>query len=115
MRTDVHDQAEQRRRLIEIAELMLAGRTFAEIHQVIGSSLQFLLDYDEFGSFKLDPETRALRPSQFVDRAWEISRPHTFMLKQGQGIAGIVVQTGQAILCNNAHIDPRSIYPPEYR
>jgi len=115
MRADVHDQAEQRRRLIEIAALMLAGRTFGEIHQVIGGSLQILLDYDEFGSFKLDNETGELRPSQFVDGAWEISRPHAFLLREGEGVAGRVVQTGQPILRNNAHLDPVSIYPAEYR
>jgi GAF domain-containing protein len=71
-----------------------------------------LVDHDLAGIYVFDGDEKFLRPHT-LSRLTPFSRLlGKFPLTPGKGIIGTTVVTGETVLVNDAHHDPRSTYPP---
>jgi PAS domain S-box-containing protein len=106
--------AEQRQRLLQMAQSVISTLALDEVIRQTQQTLQQVLAYDFFGFYWLDEETKVLRPSLIVspERFVGAESFREFAIPSGQGLLGAVVDSGQEALINNAHLDPRSVYPP---
>jgi diguanylate cyclase (GGDEF)-like protein/PAS domain S-box-containing protein len=102
--------ADQRRRILEVAQLILAEHSIEDINQQIGRMLKELLHFDDYGLLLVNEQQTTLAPVR--DRLQAITGPRQppFILPIDQGINGVVMASGQATLINNAQRDPRSVY-----
>jgi diguanylate cyclase (GGDEF)-like protein/PAS domain S-box-containing protein len=109
-RQAIYHLAEQRRQMIDVIRELLAGRSLIEIHSRIGHLLNQILSFETVALLWHNPETHkfsSMGPSnQFIG----LLADHDFAVPQGAGLADEVIQSGQPILVNNAHLDPRSFY-----
>jgi PAS domain S-box-containing protein len=104
--------AEQRKRLLEVAQAVVSTLTLDEILPKLQRTLQELLDYDSLGVYWLDEGAGVLAPMHTAAPPWFSDQTSTWSIPLGSGIAGAVGRSGHAELVNDAHLDPRSIYPP---
>jgi PAS domain S-box-containing protein len=106
--------AEQRQRLLQMAQSVISTLALDEVIRQTQQTLQEVLAYDFFGFYWLDEETKELRPSLIVSPAAfvEAEALREWAIPPRQGLLGAVVYLGQEALINNAHLDPRSVYPP---
>jgi PAS domain S-box-containing protein len=104
--------AEQRKRLLEVAQTVVSTLTLDEILPKLQRTLQEILEYDSLGVYWLDEGAGVLSPAHTAAPTWFSDQASTWSIPLGSGIAGAVGRSGRAELVNDAHRDPRSIYPP---
>jgi len=102
----------QRAQLLEVAGWIQSTLKLDEVVRRIFESLHEVLSYDMCGIYWVDWEAKLLRPYMILGPdQW--SKPlDMWPIPLGQGITGTVAKAGQAECINNAHLDPRAIYPP---
>jgi PAS domain S-box-containing protein len=103
--------AEQRKRLLEVSQLLLAALSPDEVTKETQQALQGILPYDFLAIFRLDEAMHLLRPTMLIKQGQIFDQPTEWSVPVGQGIVGSIVQSGQGELINNAHLDPRAMYP----
>ncbi len=103
--------AKQRQRLLQVSRSMLATLALDEVMDQILLTLQDLLSYDLCSIYLLDKEAGLLRPSKIAGLEYISETLGEWPIQLGQGIAGAVAQSGQGEMVNDAHLDPRSLYP----
>jgi two-component system cell cycle sensor histidine kinase/response regulator CckA len=69
------------------------------------------LQYDACGLYWLDENAGVLRPYVLAGTEWISQDLSRWPIPLGKGIVSAVVQSGRGELVNNAHLDPRSVYP----
>jgi sigma-B regulation protein RsbU (phosphoserine phosphatase) len=74
--------------------------------QIIDSLLE-VVHYDAAGIFLVDSETGQIQGQ--VLRGYEIDALHRVRQKVGQGVMGVVIQTGEPLRIGDVHRDPRYI------
>jgi PAS domain S-box-containing protein len=108
---ELQRQVEERKRLIDLSQKIMTALSPEEViratvhalRQSLGDGVDALYEVDEAAG--LLRYTRLSETSPFTDlEEWSIPIE--------QGIVGAVAQSGLAELVNNAHLDPRSVYPP---
>lgn len=103
--------AEQRQRLLQMAQSVISTLALDEVIRQTPQTLQEVLPYDFFGFYWFDEETKVLKPSLIVSPEPFTESLSTWAIPPGQGLLSAVVDSGQEALINNAHLDPRSVYP----
>jgi PAS domain S-box-containing protein len=103
--------AEQRQRLLQMAQSVISTLALDEVIRQTQQTLQKVLTYDFFGFYWLDEETKEMRPSLVVAPEAFIETLKIWPVPPGEGLLGAAVDSGQEALINNAHLDPRSVYP----
>jgi PAS domain S-box-containing protein len=101
--------AEQRRRLLQVAQSMLATLAVDEIVDQIQLNLKEILAYDGFGLYALDEENATVHP---VITAGD-ERVGLDLKPAGQSILRRVAQSGQPVMVNNAHQEPQLMHLEE--
>jgi PAS domain S-box-containing protein len=107
-----HHLAEQRKRLLEVAQAVVSTLALDEILPKLRRTLQEVLEHDALSVYWVDEEAGVLRPAHTISPIWLSDQVSTWAIPLGSGIAGSVGRSGRAELVNHAHLDPRSIYPP---
>ncbi|MCA1645375.1 MAG: EAL domain-containing protein, partial [Chloroflexi bacterium] len=102
-----------RRRLLDLTRPMSTTSSVEGQVKLILGALREVLPYDSGGLYWVDHEAGLLRPNTLVASTWVSSTLESFEIPLDRGIMGAVARTNQGELVNNAHLDPRTIYPPD--
>lgn len=109
--TDLQRKTITLQTLLEIQHQILGAASLTRIFREIVTGVQKLLRHDIAGIYLIDEKRTSLS-------AVVLSRKNIFTqavrggaLPIGHGLVGIAALTGKMHLVNNAHMDPRSIYP----
>jgi PAS domain S-box-containing protein len=99
------------RLLLDISDIILSATTLEEVIGKIFDMLHTMLDFHLAGVYWIDDARTALRPGILYHAEQVSAELYEFRIPLGKGIIGYVAQTGKGELVNNAHLDPRAIYP----
>jgi diguanylate cyclase (GGDEF)-like protein len=103
-------QLEGQRRLLEVNERLLSTLDPVGILDLIADSLKAIVPYDSLSIYEVDRAAGVRRAVIARDRFADQILAHEAPL--GTGITGWVIEHGEAVLANQAHIDPRSVQVP---
>ena len=103
-------QLEGQRRLLEVNERLLSTLEPAGVLDLIADSLKAIVPYDSLTVYRVDHGQGIRRAVLARDRFAELILAHEAPL--GTGITGWVIEHGEAVLSNQAHLDPRSVQVP---
>ncbi len=104
-----HQLASQRR-LLEVNETLLSTLDPQEVLEMIADSLKAVVTYDSLTIYRVDKEASVRRAVVARDRFADVIMEYVGPL--GIGITGWVIDRNEAVLANDAHLDPRSIQIP---
>ena len=107
---ELEHQLEGQRRLLDINERLLSTLEPAGVLDLIADSLKAIVPYDTMTVYQVDREAGVRRAVMARDRFADEILAHESPL--GIGITGWVVDNGEAVLSNEAHLDPRSVQIP---
>jgi diguanylate cyclase (GGDEF)-like protein len=97
--------------LWDVAHLLVSESAPERVLEAVADALAELVPYDNLTIYQADVPLRLLRPVLCRDvYAEEIMAAGP--LDFGSGITGTTAETGEPALCNDAHLDPRSIQVP---
>src|SRR6266851_7305450 len=102
-----------RRRLLDLTRPMSTTSSVEGQVKLILGAMREVLPYDSGGLYWVDQDAGLLRPNTLVAATWVSSTLESFEIPLGRGIMGAVARSGRGELVNNAHLDPRTIYPPD--
>jgi diguanylate cyclase (GGDEF)-like protein len=103
-------QLEGQRRLLEVNERLLSTLDATGVLDLIADSLKAIVPYDSLTVYRVDRAANVRRAVIARDRFAEEILAHESEL--GIGITGWVIEHGEAVLSNVAHLDPRSVQVP---
>jgi len=107
---ELEHQLEGQRRLLEVNERLLSTLDPASVLDLIADSLKAIVPYDSLTIYRVDRLADIRRAVVARDRFADLILAHEVPI--GSGITGWVVEHGEAVLSNAAHLDPRSIQVP---
>ncbi len=99
-----------RRRLLQLTRLS-ATESVGEQVRMILAALRDVLPYDSGGLYWIDQAAGVLRPAELVAANWVSSELDKFHIPLDKGVMSAVARSAVGELVNNAHRDPRAIYP----
>jgi diguanylate cyclase (GGDEF)-like protein len=102
----LHHRLESQRRLLEVSERLLATLDPAGILELIADSLRAVVAYDSLTIYRVDRAAWVRRAVVARDQFAEEILSHAGPLDVG--ITGWVIRNGEAVLANDAHLDPRA-------
>jgi diguanylate cyclase (GGDEF)-like protein len=108
--SELERQLEGQRRLLEVNERLLSTLDPAGVLDLVADSLKAIVPYDSLTVYRVDRERGTRRAVIARDRFAEFILAHESPL--GDGITGWVIDHGEAVLSNQAHLDERSIQVP---
>jgi diguanylate cyclase (GGDEF)-like protein len=103
-------QLEGQRRLLDVNERLLSTLDPAGVLELIADSLRAIVPYDSLTIYRVDREAGVRRAVIARDRFADEILAHESPL--GPGITGWVIDHAEAVLANEAHLDPRSVQVP---
>ncbi len=109
-RVELEHQLEGQRRLLEVNERLLSTLEPAGVLDLIADSLNAIVPYDSLTIYQADRAAGVRRAVIARDQFADSILAHEIPL--GAGITGWVMDNGEAVLANEAHLDPRSIQVP---
>jgi diguanylate cyclase (GGDEF)-like protein len=107
---ELEHQLASQRRLLEVNETLLSTLDPREVLEMIADSLKAVVAYDSLTIYRIDREAGVRRAVVARDRFADVILEYVGPL--GVGITGWVIDRREAVLANNAHLDPRSIQIP---
>ncbi len=107
---ELEHQLEGQRRLLEVNERLLSTLEPAGVLDLIADSLRAIVPYDSLTIYKVDQVAGVRRAVVSRDRFADLILAHESPI--GSGITGWVIERGEAVLANEAHLHPRSIQVP---
>ena len=107
---ELHHQLASQRRLLEVNERLLSTLEPNSVLDLIADSLKVIVPYDTLTIYRVDRAAGVRRAVIARDRFADLILAHESPL--GVGISGWVVDHGEAVLANEAHLDPRSVQVP---
>ncbi len=107
---ELHHRLESQRRLLEVNERLLATLDQSGVLEMIADSLKTVVSYDSLTIYRVDRSTRVRRAVVARDEFAELILSHETSMDTG--ITGWAIRTGEAVLANDANLDPRSIQIP---
>ncbi len=107
---ELEHQLEGQRRLLEVNERLLSTLEPAGVLDLIADSLRAIVPYDSLTIYQVDRSAGVRRAVIARDRFADLILAHESPL--GIGISGWVIDHGEAILANEAHLHPRSVQVP---
>ena len=107
---ELEHQLTSQRRLLDVNERLLSTLDPSGVLDLIADSLKSIVPYDSLTIYRVD-KTRGVRRAVIArDRFADLILAHESPL--GIGITGWSVDHGEAVLSNQAHLDPRSVQVP---
>jgi diguanylate cyclase (GGDEF)-like protein len=107
---ELEHQLDGQRRLLEVNERLLSTLEPAGVLDLIADSLKAIVPYDSMTIYRVDRVAGVRRAVIARDRFADLILAYEGPL--GVGISGWVIDHGEAILSNEAHLDPRSVQVP---
>jgi len=107
---ELEHQLDGQRRLLEVNERLLSTLEPAGVLDLIADSLRAIVPYDSLTIYQVDRSAGVRRAVIARDRFADLILAHESPL--GIGISGWVIDHGEAILANEAHLHPRSVQVP---
>jgi diguanylate cyclase (GGDEF)-like protein len=107
---ELEHQLTSQRRLLEVNERLLSTLEPASVLDLIADSLKAIVPYDALTIYRVDREAGLRRAVISRDLFADLILAYESPL--GVGITGWVVDHAEAVLANQAHLDPRSIQVP---
>ena len=107
---ELEHQLEGQRRLLVVNERLLSMLEPAGVLDLIADSLKAIVPYDSLTVYRADRDAGVRRAVIARDRFAELILAHESPL--GVGISGWVIDHGEAVCANEAHLDPRSVQVP---
>jgi diguanylate cyclase (GGDEF)-like protein len=107
---ELQHQLSSQRRLLEVNERLLSNLEPASILDLIADSLKVIVPYDSLTVYRADREAGVRRAVIARDRFADLILAHESELSAG--ITGWVIDHREAVLSNDAHLDPRSVQVP---
>ncbi len=109
-RQELHRRLESQRRLLEVNERLMATLDPGGVLEMIADSLKTVVSYDALTIYRVDHVAAVRRAVVARDSFAEVILSHEGPLDAG--ITGWVVHNREAVLANDAHLDPRSMHIP---
>ncbi len=109
-RHELAHRLESQRRLLEVNERLLSTLDPSSVLEMIADSLKAVMSYDSLTIYRVDRVAWVRRAVVARDRFAELIMSHEGALDVG--ITGWAIRNGEAVLANDAHLDPRSIQIP---
>lgn len=109
-RSELHHRLESQRRLLQVSAELLSTLDPASVLETIADSLKAVVAYDALTIYRIDWSTRTRRALVARDRFAQLILKHEAPINAG--LTGWVIDKGQAVLANDAHLDPRVIQIP---
>ena len=103
-------QLEGQRRLLEVNERLLLSLDLGGVLDLIADSLKAIVPYDSLTIYRVDPVAGVRRAVIARDDFAEMILADEGPI--GSGLTGWVIDQREAILSNQAHLDPRSVQVP---
>src|SRR3954462_5263779 len=107
---ELHHRLESQRRLLEVNERLLATLDPSGVLEMIADSLKTVVLYDSLTIYRVARAAWVRRAVVARDRFAELILRHEGPLDAG--ITGWAIRNGEAVLANDAHLDPRSMQIP---
>ncbi len=107
---ELEHQLDGQRRLLEVNERLLSTLEPAGVLDLIADSLKAIVPYDSLTVYRADREAGVRRAVIARDRFADLILAYESPL--GVGVSGWVIDHGEAVLSNEAHLDPRSVQVP---
>ncbi len=109
-RAELEHQLASQRRLLEVNERLLSTLDPQAVLELIADSLKAVVAYDSLTIYRVDRAAGVRRAVVARDRYAELIMLHEGALDAG--ITGWCIANAEAVLSNDAHLDPRSIQIP---
>jgi diguanylate cyclase (GGDEF)-like protein len=103
-------QLEGQRRLLDVNERLLSTLEPGGVLELIADSLKALVPYDSLTIYQADRAAGTRRALIARDRFADEILAHESPI--GDGLTGWVIQRGEAVLANDAHLDERTVQVP---
>jgi len=107
---ELEHQIDSQRRLLAVNERLLSTLDPAGVLDLIADSLKTVVAYDSLTIYRIDNERGVRKPVIARDRFAELILGYEAPV--GTGLSGWVVDHREAVLANDAHLDPRSVQIP---
>ena len=107
---ELHHRLESQRRLLEVNERLLATLDPSGVLEMIADSLKVVVSYDALTVYRVDRVAQVRRAVLARDRYADVILQHEGPLDAG--ITGWVINSGEALLANDVHLDDRSVQIP---
>ena len=107
---ELEHQLEGQRRLLDVNERLLSTLEPAGVLDLIADSLKAIVPYDTMTIYRIDRAAGVRRAVVARDRFADLIMAYEGPLKGG--ISGWVIEHSEAVLANEAHLDPRSVQVP---
>ena len=107
---ELRHRLESQRRLLEVNERLLSTLDPRGVLEMIADSLKALMAYDSLTVYRVDRAAWVRRAVISRDRFAELILSHESPLDAG--ITGWAIRNGEAVLANDAHLDPRVVNIP---
>lgn len=107
---ELEHQLTSQRRLLEVNERLLSTLEPSSVLELIADSLKSIVPYDSLTIYRVDREAGVRRAVISRDMFADLILAYESAL--GVGINGWVVDHAEAVLSNQAHLDPRSVQVP---
>ena len=107
---ELRHRFESQQRLLAVNERLLATLDPSGILEMISDTLKAVVNYDALTIYRVDRVAWVRRAVVARDRFAALILAHESPLDAG--ITGWVVRNGEAVLANDAHLDPRSMQIP---
>ncbi len=98
------------RRLLEVNERLLSTLDPQGVLEMIADSLKTVVTYDSLTIYRVDRDRDVRRAVVARDRFADLILEHELPLLAG--LTGWVIDHGEAVLSNDAHLDPRTVQIP---
>ncbi len=107
---ELEHQLRSQRRLLEVTEALVGSREPREVLERIADALKSLVSYDTLTIYRTDVARGVRRAVVARDRFAEVILDYEAPLDAG--LTGWVIAKAEAILANDAHLDPRTTQIP---
>ncbi|MDP2209931.1 MAG: PAS domain S-box protein [Bacteroidota bacterium] len=103
--------AEHRKKLVEISESLFSTLSLNELLERIFKSLAEVIQYELSELYWLNEEKQLLESTLIPGSMDAKSGFQNWSIPLGQGLTSLAIEKQEAFLFNNAHLNPRSVYP----
>ncbi|HWP81534.1 MAG TPA: PAS domain S-box protein [Bacteroidota bacterium] len=107
--------AERYRLLEEVDRDILSQKDQTRVLRMIVQNVHRVVPCEMAGIYLFDPKDQLLTPSVFSRETTFSKNVRTMTVPLGKGVIGSIAEKALAEVINDAHRDPRSIYPPKAR
>lgn len=113
--TERRKAEDTRKTLLEISQRAIAAETATEILNTTMNALRKSLRFDYLGLRLVKQATGELLYVSSTGDDYRRDVVANWTIDKDKGLAGAVARDGIPECVNNAHLDPRSVYPPGFR